>query len=70
MQTEHNTDNKSKVIIGQYYQAPLKNHMTAESEFWQSVYLGEYQRDAVYKLQRSLYVVFLIILFTTLAVFI
>jgi hypothetical protein len=70
MQTEHNTDNKSKVIIGQYYQAPLKNHMTAESEFWQSVYLGEYQRDVVYKLQMSLYVVFLIILFTTLAVFI
>ena len=59
---------KPKVIIGQYYQRPLKNHVTYEGEFWQSVYLGDYQRGVVYKLQMSLYMVFLIVLFTTLAV--
>ena len=59
---------KPKVIIGQYYQRPLKNHMNHDCEFWQSVYLGDYQRGQVFKLQMSLYVVFLIILFTTLAV--
>ena len=62
--------NKPKVMIGKYYVPPLKNHVTYEGEFWQSVYLGDYQRNEVYKLQMSLYVVFLIILFTTLAVFI
>jgi hypothetical protein len=66
----NNTYNTGKVIIGKHYVPPLKNHVTYEGEFWQSVYLGDYQRGEVYKLQMSLYVVFLIILFTTLAVFI
>lgn len=66
----NNTYNTGKVIIGKYYQKPLRNHITTEGAFWQSVLLGDYQRGVVYKLQMSLYVVFLIILFTTLAVFI
>ena len=64
------TKDKPKVIIGKYYQRPLKNHMNHDCEFWQSVYLGDYQRGEVFKLQMSLYMVGLIILFTTLAVFI
>jgi hypothetical protein len=68
MQTEHNTDNKSKVIIGQYYQAPLKNHVTCEGEFWQSVYLGEYQREVQFSRHMQLYIAVLIILFVTLAI--
>ena len=59
---------KPKVIIGQYYQRPLKNHMNHDCEFWQSVYLGDYQRGVVFKLQMSLYVVATLIIFTTLAV--
>lgn len=59
---------KPKIIIGQYYQRPLKNHMNTDCEFWQSVYLGEYQREVVFKLQMSLYVVALIMLVITLAV--
>jgi hypothetical protein len=61
---------KPKIIIGQYYQRPMKNHMNTDCEFWQSVYLGDYQRGEVFKLQMSLYMVGLIILFTTLAVFV
>jgi hypothetical protein len=60
--------NTGKIMIGQYYQKPLSNHMNRDCEFWQSVLLGDYQRDVIYKLQMSLYVVFLIILFTTLAI--
>jgi hypothetical protein len=59
---------KPKVIIGQYYQRPLKNHMNHDCEFWQSVYLGDYQRGVVFKLQMGLYVVATLIIFTTLAV--
>jgi hypothetical protein len=60
--------NKPKVIIGQYYQRPLKNHVTYEGEFWQSVYLGCYQREVLFRRQMYLYMWCLSILFTTLAI--
>lgn len=60
--------NKPKVIIGQYYQRPLNNHVTAEGRFWQSVYLGDYQREVIFRRQMYLYMAFLFVLFTTLAV--
>lgn len=58
---------KPKVIIGQYYQRPLTNHVTAEGRFWQSVYLGEYQRGVVYRRQMIIYCILLVGLFSTLA---
>ena len=59
--------NTGKIMIGQYYQKPLKNHVTYEGEFWQSVLLGDYQREVIFRRQMAWYIVFLIILFTTLA---
>jgi len=59
--------NTGKIMIGQYYQAPLQNHMNKDCEFWQSVLLGDYQRGVTFRRQMHLYIAFLIILFSTLA---
>ena len=59
--------NTGKIMIGQYYQKPLSNHMNRDCEFWQSVYLGDYQREVIFRRQMAWYMVFLIILFSTLA---
>jgi len=59
--------NTGKIMIGQYYQKPLDNQMTQEGEFWQSVLLGDYQREVIFRRQMHLYIAFLIILFSTLA---
>jgi len=59
--------NTGKIMIGQYYQKPLDNQMTQEGEFWQSVLLGDYQREVIFRRQMHLYIVFLIILLSTLA---
>lgn len=66
----NNTYNTGKVIIGQYYQKPLRNHITTEGAFWQSVLLGDYQREVLFRRQMYLYMWCLGILFSTLAVFI
>lgn len=60
--------NTGKIMIGQYYQAPLQNHMNKDCEFWQAVYLGCYQREVIFRRQMHLYIAFLIILFSTLAI--
>lgn len=59
--------NTGKIMIGKYYQKPLNNHMTAEGRFWQSVLLGDYQREVIFRRQMALYMAFLFVLFTTLA---
>ena len=59
--------NKPKVMIGKYYVPPLKNHVTYEGEFWQSVLLGDYQREVLFRRQMYLYMWCLSILFATLA---
>ena len=59
--------NTGKIMIGQYYEKPLDNQITQEGEFWQSVYLGDYQRGVTFRRQMHLYIAFLIILFSTLA---
>jgi hypothetical protein len=59
--------NTGKIMIGQYYQKPLSNHMNRDCDFWQSVYLGDYQREVIFRRQMAWYIVFLIILFSTLA---
>jgi hypothetical protein len=61
---------KPKIIIGQYYQRPMKNHMNTDCEFWQSVYLGEYQREVQFSRQMYLYISLIVIIFITLAVFV
>ena len=60
--------NTGKIMIGQYYQKPRQNHMNRDCEFWQSVYLGDYQREVIFRRQMAWYMVFLIILFSTLAI--
>jgi len=60
--------NTGKIMIGQYYQKPLDNQMTQEGEFWQSVYLGCYQREVIFRRQMHLYIAFLFVLFSTLAI--
>ena len=64
MQNRYNT---GKIIIGKYYVPPLKNHVTYEGEFWQSVYLGDYQREVIFRRQMALYIWCLALLFSTLA---
>ena len=59
--------NTGKMIIGKHYVPPLKNHVTYEGEFWQSVLLGDYQREVQFRRQMYLYIAFLFVLFTTLA---
>jgi len=59
--------NTGKIMIGKYYEKPLGNHMNHDCEFWQSVYLGDYQREVIFRRQMHLYIAFLIILFSTLA---
>ena len=59
--------NTGKIMIGQYYEKPLDNQITQEGEFWQSVLLGDYQREVIFRRQMHLYIAFLIILFSTLA---
>jgi hypothetical protein len=59
--------NTGKIMIGQYYQPPMHNHMNHDCEFWQSVLLGDYQREVIFRRQMAWYMVFLIILFSTLA---
>lgn len=61
------TKDKPKVIIGKYYQKPRQNHITTEGAFWQSVYLGDYQREVLFRRQMYLYMWCLSILFATLA---
>ena len=63
----NNTYNTGKIMIGRYYQKPLRNHITTEGEFWQSVLLGDYQREVQFRRQMYLYIAFLFVLFTTLA---
>ena len=63
----NNTYNTGKIMIGRYYQKPLGNHMTSEGEFWQSVLLGDYQREVLFRRQMIIYCIFLVILFSTLA---
>ena len=59
--------NTGKIMIGQYYQKPLDNQMTKEGEFWQSVLLGDYQREVIFRRQMHLYIWCLAILLSTLA---
>jgi hypothetical protein len=66
MITQDSTQAKPKVIIGQYYQAPLKNYMNNDCELWQSVYLGDYQREVIFRRQLYSYTWVLCILIATL----
>ena len=50
-----------KVVIGKYYQRPLKNYVDKEGEFWQSVLLGTYFSEKRYAVQMGLYVAALIL---------
>ena len=59
--------NTGKIMIGLYYQKPLDNHMNQDCEFWQSVLLGDYQREVTFRRQMHLYIAFVIILISTLA---
>jgi len=70
MENTGETKDTPKVIIGQYYQKPLGNHMNYDCDFWQSVYLGDYQREVIFRRQMYLYMWCLGILFATLAVFV
>lgn len=64
MQNRYNT---GKIIIGKYYVPPQKNYMNPTDEFWQSVLTGDYQREVIFRRQMHLYIWFLAILFSTLA---
>jgi hypothetical protein len=66
MITQDSTQATPKVIIGQYYQAPLKNYMNQDCELWQSVYLGDYQRDVLFRRQLYSYTWVICILLSTL----
>lgn len=61
--------NTGKVLIGCNYLPPQVNYETRESEFWQSVLLGEYQARQKYRVQLILYVAFLFALIILLAGF-
>ena len=60
--------NTGKIMIGQYYQKPKQNHMNRDCDFWQSVLLGDYQREVIFRRQMVLYIIFLAVLFSTLAI--
>jgi hypothetical protein len=66
MITQDSTQAEPKVIIGKYYQAPLKNYMNRDCELWQSVYLGDYQRDVLFRRQLYSYTWVICILLSTL----
>jgi len=66
MNIQDSTKATPKVIIGQYYQAPLKNYMNNDCELWQSVYLGDYQREVIFRRQLYSYTWVLCILISTL----
>lgn len=52
--------NTGKVLIGCRFDAPLRNHMTPEGEFIQSVLLGEYQHRVRVRAQMGWYVATLV----------
>ena len=58
--------NTGKIMIGKYYEKPLGNHMNRDCDFWQSVYLGDYQREVVFRRQLYSYTWVLCILIATL----
>jgi len=57
--------NTGKVIIGCNYTKPLCKQ-SEDDEFWQSVLLGDYQRQQRFNIQMTLYVVGLVMLFIVL----
>jgi len=66
MNIQDSTQAKPKVIIGQYYVPPQKNYMNNDCELWQSVYLGDYQREVIFRRQLYSYTWVLCILISTL----
>lgn len=52
--------NTGKVLIGCFYDAPARNHMTQEGEFWQSVLLGEHGQAQRHQMQFILCVAILV----------
>lgn len=60
--------NTGKIKIGVHYQPPQKDYTSPESEHWQNVLTGVYQKRRIHKMQFIWYVVALVIIFTALGV--
>ena len=60
--------NTGKVKIGCHYVPPKTNYMDDDGIYWQGVLLGIHQRRQTNKMQFTLYLVALVIIFIVLGV--